>query len=163
MKIAVLKPVFLPTGIKQVDDNLYRGNAVFSPLKALRLKKKGITQVVDLRAEDNILEKYLKKMEKFYLRILGINYVNKKFDITNFGRFPNIDFFEGLNEQINKGDKTYIHCHFGKHRTSFVIAMLQKSLGIPDDVIIDNLKKIGWETEKRQKLLNIFLQKFFKK
>ena len=79
MKIADLKPILFPTKIEQVDKKLYRGNAIFSPIKALRLKEKGITQVIDLRHENNPIVRTFKFLEKLYLNILGIKYVQKDF------------------------------------------------------------------------------------
>ena len=39
MRLGKLTPIILPTKIEQIDSKLYRGNAVFSPIKALRIKK----------------------------------------------------------------------------------------------------------------------------
>ena len=55
MKIADLKPILLPTKIRQVDNHLYRGTAIYSPIKACRVKMRGVTQVIDLRHENGFL------------------------------------------------------------------------------------------------------------
>lgn len=162
MNIADLKPILLPTKIIQVNENLYRGNAVYSPVKALRIKGKGIKQVIDLRHEDGTMVRLLKSLEKIYLKTLGIKYINKRFYKDGIETVPDIAFFEGINEQINK-NKTYIHCHFGKHRTGFAVAMYEKSAGMPEDTIMEQLMDNEWDTAKRKNLLNQFLNKFFKK
>ena len=152
----------MPTKITQVNEKLYRGNAIFSPIKAYRLKRKGITQVIDLRHENNIFVKLFKYLEMFYCKKLNIKYVRKDFFGKGLERVPNKDFFDNINEQINSSDKTYIHCHYGKHRTGFAVAMYQKSIGIPDEEIINQLRNNDWSHD-RGNLLNIFLQRFFNK
>lgn len=147
MKIADIKPILLPTKINKVDNNLYCGNAVFSPIKAYRIKKKGITQIIDLRHEDKFLVNLCYILEKFYCKILKIDYIKKNFYQNNLYELPNADYFDGLTNQINKSSKTYLHCHYGSHRTGFAVAMYQKSKGDAYDTIISRLMKNEWNTK----------------
>lgn len=165
MKLADVKPMLLPTSIRRVNDKLYRGNAIFSPIKALRLKKIGITQVIDLRHEDGIFVNLFKSLEKFYCKMLNIKYYHTNFYNKNDYSIPNNDFFEGINKIIDDNKKSYVHCHYGKHRTGFTVAMYEKSIGIPRNKIITELLKYGWKRNKKPELqasLEAFLQKFFK-
>ena len=162
MKIKDLKPLLLPTKIKKVDSKLYSGSAVFFPVKALRLKRKGITQVIDLRHEDSMVVRCLKKLEKCYCNLMNIDYVNKSFYKNNVEQLPNEDFFVDLIKQIDKGQKTYIHCHYGKHRTGFSVAMYQREKGVPKNTIIYDLLDNGWSTKKQKNILKTFYEKFLK-
>ena len=159
MKIADLKPIIFPTKIQQVDSHLYRGNAIFSPIKAYRIKKRGVTQVIDLRSEDNIFVNGFKFFEKLYCKWLNIDYVKMGFSLVN-NEIPNIDFFEKLNKQIDNAECTYLHCHYGRHRTGFAVAMYQKAKGIAKDIIFNQLKSFGWNTINQKNNLNIFYKNF---
>ena len=160
MKIADLKPIFLPTKIRQVDNQLYRGSAIFSIVKAIRVKQKGVTQVIDLRHENSFFVKCFRKLEEFYCKLLNIDYVKKSFYNDNNGQLPNIDYYEGLIQQINSSPKTYIHCHFGKHRTGFAVAMYQKDKGESKETIMKELLKSDWNTQNQKRYLKTFLEKF---
>lgn len=161
MFIKRLKPILLPTKIIQVNDTLYRGNAIFSPVKAIRIKRKGIKQVIDLRNTNNTIGNPFKFLEKLYCKILNIKYYNLDFHMTKSKRIPEIDFFNMVNEQINKGEKTYIHCHYGLHRTGFAVAMHQKSKNIPTNIILENLMQNSWNNKEEKINLKLFLDKFF--
>ena len=159
MKIADIKPIFLPTKIQQVDDKLYRGNAIFSPIKAYRIKMKGVTQVIDLRGKDNIFVNGFKFLEKLYCKWFNIDYVQMGFSLVN-NEIPNIDYFKSLIMQIDNGKSTYLHCHYGRHRTGFAVAMYQKAKGVAKDIIFKQLKSYGWNTINQKNNLNIFYKDF---
>lgn len=163
MKIADLKPIFLPTKIRKVDSQLYRGSAIFTPVKAIRVKRKGITQVIDLRHENSFFVKAFRMLEKFYCKLLKIDYVKKSFYDSNIERLPNIDYYKELIKQIDSSSKTYIHCHFGKHRTGFAVAIYQKNKGKSKDTILKELLNCDWNTQNQKKNLKTFLEKFFDK
>ncbi len=156
------KPIILPTKIEQIDEHLYRGNAVFSPVKAFRIKSKGIKQIIDLRNDQGFFINPFKLLEKLYCKVLNIEYKNMVFHRSKTEKIPETDFFDQVNEQIKKGGKTYIHCHYGLHRTGFAIAMYQKSKKIAKDLIVKELLKNGWKRPVEKHDLNVFLQKFFK-
>lgn len=160
---ARLKPIILPTRIEKIDKNLYRGNAVFSPVKALRIKSRGVKQIIDLRNDQGFFVNPFKFLEKLYCKIFNIKYKNMVFHRSKTEKIPETDFFDSVNEQIKKGGKTYIHCHFGLHRTGFAIAMYQKSKKVAKDIIIKQLLKNSWERPVEKSDLNVFLQKFFNK
>ena len=160
MKIADLKPILLPTKIQQVDSHLYKGTAIFSPVKALRVKSRGVSQVIDLRHENGIFVRGFRKLEKLYCKLLNIDYVEKSFYKNNNEQLPNMDYFDGLIRQIDVIDLTYIHCHFGKHRTGFAVAMYQKDKGVPKDTITRQLLDYDWKTKKQRYNLKTFLRDF---
>ena len=160
MKIADLKPIFLPTKIRQVDNHLYRGSAIFTPVKALRVKQKGVTQVIDLRHEDGFFVKVFRKLEKLYCKLLKMEYVKKSFYKNNIEQLPNKDYYKELINQINSSSKTYIHCHFGKHRTGFAVAMYQKNKGESNETILKELLNCDWDMQGQKKNLKNFLKNF---
>lgn len=80
---------------------------------------------------------------------------------SNQKKVPDADFFEAVNSQIQKSKKTYIHCHFGFHRTGFAIAMYEKANKVPNDKIIERLSKCSWKDQAEKNDLNDFLLKFF--
>ena len=161
MKIRDLQPIIMPTKIIPAGENLYRGNAVFSPVKALRLKKKGITQVIDLRQGNGFLVSFMRNLEQLYCKVLKIKYVNMGFDGYEQGAIPDMDFFEKINKLIDNGENTYVHCYYGKHRTGHVLAMHQKAKGVDEKIILDQLMSIGWKTEGQKQNLKRFLDKYF--
>jgi len=160
MKIADIKPIILPTKIKQVDEHLYRGTAVFSPIKAYKIKKRGITQIIDLRHENNIFARSFRNLENLYCKLLKIKYVKKSFYTNKKEQLPNKDYFDDLIKQIDSSKKTYIHCHFGKHRTGFAVAMYQKDKGVSKDEIIKQLLNCKWDTTNQRYNLINFLENF---
>ena len=93
---------------------------------------------------------------------MNIDYIRKNFYVTE-EKIPEQDFFDSINKQINSSSKTYMHCHYGLHRTGFSVAMYLKSKGVADDKIINQLLKNDWKDEKLQNTLNSFLQKYFDK
>lgn len=161
MIIRNLKTIILPTKINRVDDKLYRGNAIFSPIKALKLKQQGVTQVIDLRSQHDVVSDAFKFLERLYCKLLKINYSNDSFYLAGNMDLPSQDFFDKINEKIDKSKKTYIHCHFGLHRTGIAIALYQKSKNVPKEEICDQLVKNDWKSEKENNTLKQVLKTFF--
>jgi len=161
MFLGKIAPIILPTKIEKIDSKLYRGNAVFTPVKALRIKNRGITQIIDLRNGGNVLPNPFRFLERMYCKILNIKYVNMCYNVSNQEKIPDANFFDAVSSQIQKSKKTYIHCHFGLHRTGFAVAMYEKSNKIPKDKILDRLSKCSWEKQKEKNDLKLFIQKFF--
>lgn len=170
MDVKDLKIIFLPTKIYKVDARLLRGNAVFSPVKAMRLKHNNVNRVIDLRNKEKKATLLLKKMEEFYCKLFGIKYENMTCYISTTS-VPEQDFFNQLNRKIieNKGGKTYLHCHYGNHRTNMCVAMYEKSIGKSNNNIIKDLLQNFWKNDgekerlysKNKKSLDIFLDKYF--
>ena len=99
-----LKPV-------KVNDKLIRGGATISPRKIKKMKKEGVTQIIDLR-NSALFER---PIEKLLCRIFGIKYINYKFS-HRAKNIPGGDFFEKINQAIiNNQGTTYLHCEYGKH------------------------------------------------
>lgn len=130
----------------KVDEKLLRGEAVTSPLKLYRLKKQGVTKIIDLR-NSAFVERPL---EKFFCKLFGIKYENHKYSFR-LKTLPQSDFFESINNSIVKNQgKTYIHCQYGKRRTGICVAIYEKlNTNKKSDEIIDNMVHIGFkEIEK---------------
>jgi len=105
---------------QKVDEKLYRGESVSSPIKLYKLKNYGVNQIIDLRNHTTF-----SFLEKFMCKILGINYNSVKYPRLN-GNLPETDFFAGINNKILQNDgKTYIHCRHGRRRTSLCVAMYE--------------------------------------
>lgn len=162
MLVKSLKLMLLPTKINYVDEKLCRGNAIFSPVKALRLKAQGVSQVIDLRSSHDIISEALKLLERLYCKLLKIDYVNSLFYSSSANNVPEKKYFDDLNKQI--GDKkTYIHCHYGLHRTGMAVAMYQKNKNLPKDTVIKQLLTNEWNNDKVMKTLKDFLKTYFAK
>lgn len=170
MIIKNLRYMLLPTRIYKVDGQLLRGNAVFSPIKMLRLKSNKVSKVIDLRNNDNKGSIIFKILEKFYCKLFGIKYENLECKISTKS-VPNQDFFDKIINHITQNDsgKTYIHCHYGKHRTNMCVAMYERFMGKCNKNIVKDLLRNFFEGDskaerlhsKNRKALDIFLAKFF--
>jgi len=134
----------------------------------LRLKQQKVTKIIDLRNTEKKETKYLKKLEELYAKIFGIKYENKPFYISP-SSVPEQDFFDSLNKSIlNNEGKTYLHCHYGAHRTNMAVANYEKQLGLADKGIVDSLIKNFWRgtsiknrDAKNKAALDLFLKKYF--
>ena len=166
MRLRDIPYMFGYTKIVKVDDKLLRGNAIFMPTKIARLKAKNVTQVIDLRDGGKAGSPFLKKLEKFYCKLFNIKYVEAKMQFIQ-NRIPNEDYFSKVTKLIQNNDgKSYVHCHYGKHRTGQVIAMYEKSKNICEDKILKNLFDCGWNkksdfVENSYNSLLAFIKKFF--
>ena len=80
MRIYDLKYIIGYQKIIKVDDKLYRGSAIFTPIRMARLKLKGVNQVIDLRAEDKFESKLVQKLEKFYSKCFNIKFIIDFYD-----------------------------------------------------------------------------------
>ena len=132
----------LPKWQIPVDNRLVRGAAVVSPIKLYKMKKEGITQIIDLRNSSFIS----RPIEKFFCKILGIKYVNHKYP-HRLSTLPADTFFKKVNEDIvnNKG-KTYLHCLKGKRRTGICVAIYEKEhTNKTKKEIIDNVLNMGFQ------------------
>ena len=101
-----------------------------------------------------------RKLEKLYCKALKIDYIEKGFYKGSGEQLPNKDYFESLIKQIDSSPKTYIHCHFGKHRTGFAVAMYQKDKGVSKEAISKQLLDCNWETKEQKRNLKTFLENF---
>lgn len=146
----------------KVDDKLLRGSCVTSPLKVRKMKKEGITQIIDLRNSAH----FESPLEKLFCKIFGIKYVNYRFS-HRLNDIPDQDFFKKVNESIlsNEG-KTYMHCEYGRHRTGLAVAIYEKLHTQKDNSeIIKNMIDNGYteimskgETKKEKKYINQYNQ-----
>lgn len=166
MKLRDISYMFGYTKIVKVDDKLLRGNAVFSPTKIARLKAKNVTQIIDLREGGKNGSTFLKKLEKFYCKLFNIKYVEAKMQFVQ-DKIPDKDYFTKIAKLIEDNNgKSYIHCHYGKHRTGQAIAIYQKVQNVNENDIIKNLFNCGWNkksdfTENSYKSLLAFIKKYF--
>ena len=166
MQLRDIPYMFGYTKIVKVDDKLLRGNAIFMPTKIARLKAKNVTQVIDLRDGGKAGYPFLKRLEKFYCKLFNIKYVEAKMQFVQ-DKIPNQDYFSKVTNLIENNDgKSYIHCHYGKHRTGQVIAMYEKTKNVDERKIIKDLFAYGWNqksdfVENSYKSLLAFLKKYF--
>ena len=148
--------------VVKVDNKLLRGSSVTSPLKVRKMKKEGITQIIDLRNSAH----FESPLEKMFCKLFGIKYVNFKFS-HRLNDMPNQDFFEKINESIlsNEG-KTYMHCQYGHHRTGLAVAIYEKlHTKKNNSEIIKNMIDNGYteiasegKTNKEKKYIGLFEQ-----
>ena len=166
MRIYDLKYIIGYQKIIKVDDKLYRGSAIFTPIRMARLKLKGVNQVIDLRAEDKFESKLVQKLEKFYSKCFNIKFIKIPFTSEN-NVIPSENIFKKITNTINKENaKSYIHCHFGKHRTGQCVAYYQKQKNCNEDDIIRDLFEYGYSkkidfTNQHYYYLLAFMQKYF--
>ena len=166
MKVIYLKYMFGYQKISKVDNRLSRGSAVFTPVRAARLKLNGVEQIIDLRGGEKAGSSFVKALEKFYCRLFKIKYVNIPLSFTKKS-IPSENSFKNVVSTLNENNlKTFIHCHYGRHRTGECVALYQKSKNQNDTKIINDLLDNGWNKKKDfaensyQSLL-LFLQKYF--
>ena len=166
MKLRDIPYMFGYTKITKVDSKLLHGSAVFTPVKMARLKAKKVTQVIDLRDDRKVGSPFLKKLEKFYCKLFNIKYTEAKMKFVQ-EKIPNQDYFSKVTSLIknNKG-KSYVHCHYGKHRTGQVVAMYEKAQNVNENKIIKDLFDCGWNkksdfVENSYNSLLTFLKKYF--
>src|SRR5574344_1265488 len=69
----------------KVDDKLSRGKAVTNPFKLRKMKKNGITQIIDLR-NSSFVER---PIERIFCKLLGIKYLKYKYH-NNYKQKENI-------------------------------------------------------------------------
>jgi len=151
----------------KVDERLLRGCAVTNPYKIYKLKKQGVTQIIDLRNTS-----FERPFERFFCRLFGIKYSNHKYS-HRLVTIPEHDFFQKINDEIikNKG-QTYIHCQYGKRRTSICTAVYEKfHTNKSDDEILNNLFKLGfmefeqnpdsYKIKRLRKILMDFLCRYY--
>lgn len=146
----------------KVDGKLLRGSCVTSPFKVRKMKKEGVTQIIDLRNSAH----FESPLEKIFCKMFGIKYVNYKFS-HRLNEIPNQDFFEKINENIlsNEG-KTYMHCQYGHHRTGLAVAIYEKLHTKKDNSeIVKNMIDNGYteimskgKTKKEKKYINQYNQ-----
>ena len=166
MKLRDIPYIFGYTKITKVDDKLLRGSAVFTPAKIIRLKAKKVTQIIDLRDGGKASSPFLKKLEKLYCKLFNIKYTEARIQFVQ-DKIPNQDYFSKVTSLIENNDgKSYIHCHYGKHRTGQVIAMYEKAKNVDERKIIKDLFAYGWNqksdfVENSYKSLLAFLKKYF--
>lgn len=157
----VLPPTF-STPIR-IDSKLFTGKPIINPYDLVRMKRNGVTQIIDLRQHSH----FLKLLEKIQCKVFGITYKNKIFK-TDTDNIPTIDFFHNINNEIiqNNG-KTYLHCKHGIHRTGMCIASYQKEvLKLENSAILkDFLKNTSTDkniasSEKIKLVLDKFIDLF---
>ncbi len=151
---------------RNVDGRLYTGKPIESVSKCYKMKKAGVTQVIDLRDADAVS----RAVEQILCRMFGIKYRNIKVK-TDTNDIPPAELFKKVNAIIvqNIGD-TYLHCKFGRHRTGMCVAayeqeVLKKDKGHIIDELANNFADaLGNHGDKRlQKKLGVVLNKFAKK
>lgn len=160
----------LPKFQIKIDDKLVRGRAVTCPYNLYKMKKEGITQVIDLRNSSFVR----RPLERLFCKILGLKYFNFKYP-HRLNKLPEESFFEKINKTIlNNDGKTYIHCQYGKRRTGISVAIYEKlHCKKLKSEVLEHLLNYGFQeirdgknTSKRIKLQSIyddFIQKYYSK
>lgn len=159
-----------------VDNKLIRGSCEANPFELYKLKKSGVSQIIDLRCSN--VEKFQIPsiiLEKFICKLLNIEYTNLKYN-HKLTKIPDIDFFEHINCLIKDNkQKTYIHCRHGKRRTGICVAVYEKfNTNKSKKDILNELYNIGFkelvtQDKKTPKhinkrlfdIYNNFLEKFY--
>lgn len=108
---------YLPEGAVIVSQKLIKG-ASPSFLDVFRLKKAGVTQILDFRHKSI---QYVSITEKIACMLANIKYKRIPTDFKS-GKFAEMDFFEKINEKINAQKLTYGHCNSGTHRSVLISA-----------------------------------------
>ena len=166
MQIRDLRYIFGYQKIVKVDDKLLRGSAAFTPVRAARLKLNGVQQVIDLRSGSHRGVSLMQSFEKFYCKIFNIKYVNIPL-LFSAKSIPDEKSFQKVVNTLGENNlKTFIHCHFGKHRTGTCNALYQKQKKCNEEGIINGLLDCGWNEKVDFKQnsyhsLLLFLKKYF--
>lgn len=153
-------PVKLPNFVKSADDKLLYGHAIYNPYRLYALKKNNVTQIVDLRNTGSLS----KILEKTFCRLMGIKYVNCRYP-HRLNTLPEEKFFQNVNDIILSNDKlTYLHCLYGKRRTSITMAYYLKKnsqktpVQILSDLIDTGFNNLYVTTKKGRKYFGIFTE-----
>ena len=110
--------------IRNIDGRLFTGKPIPSPVALYKIKKMGVTQVIDLR-EDAFWKRLT---ERIGCTLAGIKYKNIKVK-THTYNIPSVEFFNDINKKIVSNDgKTYLHCKYGRHRTGMCVAAYEKEV-----------------------------------
>lgn len=152
----------------EVDEKLLRGRALMSLSDIRKVKKQGVTQVIDLRNSAT----FGSGIEKLLCNMFGIRYVHCRFSHRS-KTIPDADFFEHINNMILVNEGTsYVNCQYGRHRTGLVVAAYEKQCAKKgENEIVGNLISNGYDeiisngkTKKQKKyisLFNQFTQRYF--
>lgn len=132
----------MPERFAKVSDNLYRGGAPSdSDLKILK-NKFGINRIISLDMNvANTIHKTCKD--------LNIEHIIIDVDGSN----PNLNaFYKNINKLISNNKKTYLHCLYGKDRTSAAVAIYKISKGVDLNQVLEEAKKFGMGSDMPEKL-----------
>lgn len=158
IKLPVIKQVFDFCELKlknfqKVSDKYFRGGIVACEYDILRLKKKGVTDIISL-TED---AKFSRKLADF-ARDNGVNYhrveMKPPYGIPTMEQVK--DF---LNIVDNSKGAVYAHCLHGKDRTGIMTFFYEtERLGKPLEEAVKNLVNTGFHVRR-----NVFMVKFLSK
>ena len=158
----------LPKFQLKVDEKLIRGRSVNCPWRLHKMKKEGITQIIDLRNTSTIE----RPIERFFCNLLGLKYINVRYP-NRLNTVPAIEFFEKINNLIRSNNgKSYIHCEYGKRRTGICVALYKKmNTDKSAKEIIEEMLDIGYKEliqkhfspkkRKSKKIFTDFIKKYF--
>ena len=156
----------LPKGQSYVDNNLIRGGYVVSPVTMYRMKKLGITKVIDLRNTQSVV----RRIEQFLCSVFKLKYINKPYAFEKMKKLPDEQDFLCVNKEITENNgKTYLHCVHGKHRTGIFVAMYEREiLHKETQEVLGNLLNKGFldldndnHKEINRNLLISFMNKYY--
>ena len=155
----------LPKYIHSVDNKLYGGRAISCPYRLYTMRKNGINQIIDLRNAFSVT----KYMEKLFCKMLGIRYINKNYP-HRLNHLPDEEFFKEICNIINGNtETTYMHCQYGKRRTSIAAAYYEKNNTdkSPQNILADlishgysDIKPTSKKGKKYQKILSEFIDTY---
>lgn len=131
----------------KVDDKLIRSRSVSSINDLNKLKKYGVTQIIDLRNPSTELSEIIPQiLERIFCKLLKIDYNNFKYS-HKLENIPSDDFFEKINNKIiNNEGITCIHCRHGKRRTSVCVGVYEKEhTNKSKKEILDEVYNLGFK------------------
>jgi len=159
-----------------VDDKLIRGHCTHNLSELYRLKKRGVTQIIDLRNPSTELSEYFPQyIERLLCKMLNIKYNNVKYS-HKLEKMPEMDFFSRINDKILSNDGiTFMHCRHGKRRTGVCVAIYEKyHTGKSKEEILKELYNLGFRElqaspneipqrvyNRLTKIYNDFIEKFY--
>lgn len=160
IKLPVIKQVFdfcemKLKNVKKVSDKYFRGGIVACEYDILRLKKKGVTDIISL-TED---AKFSRKLADF-ARENGVNY--HRVEMKPPYGIPTIEQVKDfLNIVDNSKGAVYVHCLHGKDRTGVMTFFYEtERLGKPAEKALKNMLNLGFHARKNKHMVK-FLTNFY--
>lgn len=118
---------FVQGKVRRINDKVIVGPYP-SEHELYRLKKMGVSKVINLMNPNMPFESSLIKIERKATKGYGLEFVNIPMSYLNLGGQGNKDQLENvLDEILGSGEKVvYVHCYLGRHRMELVASGLEK-------------------------------------
>lgn len=132
----------------KVTNNIFRGAAPsISEVKILK-DKYNINKIVSLDKESGLKINRVCKLLNIQHEIAPLDETKKS--LLNFSKY-------NLKDLLNKNGPTFIHCHEGKDRTGFVIALYKvKYLGVSPKKAIKEAEDLGFGNKKYADMIELY-------